>query len=124
MKTWDQTPDLTDRALELGRDVKDTAYMLPYGFYLRAMFYNKKMLCRSRRRWPAEDDGRLRCRGLKKIKKLPGKYALLHARRSGRSERLDDDRRATMAGDNTYFNADGTSKFSTSEGWVKGLHLA
>ncbi|TIX73899.1 MAG: extracellular solute-binding protein, partial [Mesorhizobium sp.] len=40
---WEHTSGLTDRALELGRDVNDTAYMLPYGFYLRAMFYNKKL---------------------------------------------------------------------------------
>ncbi|MEK1866299.1 MAG: extracellular solute-binding protein, partial [Ensifer adhaerens] len=36
---WEHTGGLTERALELGRDVNDTAYMLPYGFYLRAMFY-------------------------------------------------------------------------------------
>src|SRR6476620_11685383 len=40
---WEHTKELTPRALELGRDVKDTASMLPYGFYLRAMFYNKKL---------------------------------------------------------------------------------
>ncbi|TIL67237.1 MAG: extracellular solute-binding protein, partial [Mesorhizobium sp.] len=40
---WEHTSGLTDRALELGRDVNNTAYMLPYGFYLRAMFYNKKL---------------------------------------------------------------------------------
>ena len=40
---WEHTAGLTDRALELGRDVNKTAYMLPYGFYLRAMFYNKKL---------------------------------------------------------------------------------
>ena len=28
----------------MGRAVDKTAYMLPYGFYLRAMFYNKKLL--------------------------------------------------------------------------------
>ena len=41
---WEHTKELTPRALELGRYVKNTAYMLPYGFYLRAMFYNKKLL--------------------------------------------------------------------------------
>src|SRR5690606_978505 len=40
LETWEHTDGLTARALELGRDVDDTAYMLPYGFYLRAMFYN------------------------------------------------------------------------------------
>ncbi|MDB5553921.1 MAG: sugar transporter substrate-binding protein, partial [Rhizobium sp.] len=29
---WEHTKELTPRALELGRDVKNTAYMLPYGF--------------------------------------------------------------------------------------------
>ena len=40
---WDQTSGLNDRALELGRYVDKTAYMLPYGFYLRALFYNKTL---------------------------------------------------------------------------------
>lgn len=44
LEKWEHTKELTPRALELGRDVKNTAYMLPYGFYLRAMFYNKKLL--------------------------------------------------------------------------------
>ena len=29
--------------MEFGRVVKNTAYMIPYGFYIRAMFYNKKL---------------------------------------------------------------------------------
>ena len=33
-----QTEELTDRALEFGSVVDDTPYMIPYGFYLRAMF--------------------------------------------------------------------------------------
>ena len=40
---WEHTKDLNDRALEMGRYVKKTAYALPYGFYLRALFYNKKL---------------------------------------------------------------------------------
>jgi multiple sugar transport system substrate-binding protein len=40
---WDQTAGLNARALEFARFVDNTAYMLPYGFYLRAMFYNKKL---------------------------------------------------------------------------------
>src|SRR4051794_16211844 len=41
---WEHTKELNDRALQLGRYVKNTAYGLPYGFYLRALFYNKKLL--------------------------------------------------------------------------------
>src|SRR6516165_1565984 len=40
---WEHTKELNSRALEMGRYVKNTAYGLPYGFYLRALFYNKKL---------------------------------------------------------------------------------
>src|SRR6187551_173050 len=40
---WEHTADLNDGATELGK-VGDGTYMLPYGFYLRAMFYNKDLL--------------------------------------------------------------------------------
>src|SRR6476620_8241197 len=40
---WEHTKDLNERALQMGRYVKDTAYAIPYGFYLRALFYNKKL---------------------------------------------------------------------------------
>ncbi|HBU99041.1 extracellular solute-binding protein, partial [Thalassospira lucentensis] len=41
IKDWEGGKTLNDRALEFARSADDTAYMLPYGFYLRAMFYNK-----------------------------------------------------------------------------------
>lgn len=40
---WEHGDTLTDKTLAMGRQVGD-AYMIPYGFYLRAMFYNKKLL--------------------------------------------------------------------------------
>ena len=40
---WEHTKDLNARTLEMGRYVNKTAYALPYGFYLRALFYNKKL---------------------------------------------------------------------------------
>src|SRR3712207_1821536 len=43
LKAWPNTAGLNDRTLEVGRTVKNTAYTIPYGFYLRAMFYNKKL---------------------------------------------------------------------------------
>src|SRR5262245_66552024 len=43
LSKWEDTPQLTDRTLQFGRVVKNTAYMIPYGFYIRAMFYNKKL---------------------------------------------------------------------------------
>ena len=73
LKKWDQTSDLSDRALELGRDVKNTAYMLPYGFYLRAMFYNKKLLAEAGVSEPPKTMEDF-AEASKKVSALPGKY--------------------------------------------------
>ncbi len=118
LKTWDQTAGLTDRALELGRDVKDTAYMLPYGFYLRAMFYNKKIFAEAGVDGPPKTMDEF-VAASEKISKLPGKYG--YCMRGGPGG-LNGWMMfaANMAGDNNFFNADGTSKFSEPD-WVKGL---
>ncbi|MDQ0322538.1 multiple sugar transport system substrate-binding protein [Pararhizobium capsulatum DSM 1112] len=115
---WEHTSGLTDRALELGRDVKDTAYMLPYGFYLRAMFYNKKIFAEAGVDGPPKTMDEF-VAASEKISKLPGKYGYcMRGGPGGLNGWMMFG--ATMAGDNTYFNEDGTSKFS-EEGWVKGF---
>jgi multiple sugar transport system substrate-binding protein len=40
---WDETGQLTDRTLQFARSAGGKAYMLPYGFYIRALFYNKSL---------------------------------------------------------------------------------
>ncbi len=70
---WQYTAGLTPRALELGRDVKNTAYMLPYGFYLRAMFYNKKLLAEAGVTEPPKTLEAF-AEASKKVSALPGKY--------------------------------------------------
>lgn len=40
---WEHGDTLTDKTLAMGRQAGD-AYMIPYGFYLRAMFYNRRLL--------------------------------------------------------------------------------
>lgn len=118
LKDWDQTADLSDRALELGRDVKDTAYMLPYGFYLRAMFYNKKLLKEAGvTELPKTMDEF--AEASKKVSALPGKYGYcLRGGPGGLNGWVMFG--ASMAGSNEFFTEDGTSTFN-SEGWVKGL---
>lgn len=114
---WEVTPDLTDRALELGRDVNDTAYMLPYGFYLRAMFYNKILLDEAGVEAPTTlDEFRAASEA---VSALPGKYG--YCMRGGPGG-LNGwmMAAATMAGDNAYFTEDGTSTMD-SEGWAKGI---
>ncbi|MEQ8658269.1 MAG: sugar ABC transporter substrate-binding protein [Hyphomicrobiales bacterium] len=40
---WEHGGTLTDKTLAMGRQAGE-AYMIPYGFYLRAMFYNRNLL--------------------------------------------------------------------------------
>lgn len=118
LKEWDQTADLSDRALELGRDVKDTAYMLPYGFYLRAIFYNKKLLAEAGVSEPPKTMEEF-AQASKKVSALPGKYGYcLRGGPGGLNGWVMFG--ASMAGDNSFFKEDGTSTIK-SEGWVKGL---
>src|SRR3954453_20615866 len=43
MDKWDNTGKLTDRAIQFGSWYKNIPYEIPYGFYIRAMFWNKKL---------------------------------------------------------------------------------
>lgn len=43
---WDHGATLTDQAVEMG-SLSGDLYTIPYGFYLRAMFYNKKLLAQA-----------------------------------------------------------------------------
>eukprot|EP01037_Dinobryon_pediforme_P015533 gene15533-15680_t len=115
---WEYTSGLTGRALEFGRSVKNTAYMLPYGFYLRAMFYNKKLLEQAGVTEPPKtmDDF---TKAAEKVSKIPGKSGYcLRGGPGGLNGWMMFG--AAMAGSKDFFNADGTSKLS-EDGWQKGI---
>ncbi|MEW9525207.1 sugar ABC transporter substrate-binding protein [Agrobacterium radiobacter] len=115
---WEHTKGLSERTLELGRDVKNTAYMLPYGFYLRAMFYNKKLLEQAGVKEPPKTLEEF-ADASKKVAALPGKYGYcLRGGPGGLNGWVMFG--ASMAGSNEFFTKDGTSTFD-SPGWVKGL---
>ncbi|MGC4389203.1 ABC transporter substrate-binding protein [Agrobacterium sp. M50-1] len=115
---WEHTAGLSERTLELGRDVKETAYMLPYGFYLRAMFYNKKLLEQAGVKEPPKTLDEF-ADASKKVGALPGKYGYcLRGGPGGLNGWVMFG--ASMAGSNEFFTKDGTSTFD-SPGWVKGL---
>ncbi|OOO19536.1 ABC transporter substrate-binding protein [Agrobacterium salinitolerans] len=115
---WEHTAGLSERTLELGRDVKNTAYMLPYGFYLRAMFYNKKLLAEAGVKEPPKTLEEF-ADASKKVAALPGKYGYcLRGGPGGLNGWVMFG--ASMAGSNEFFTKDGTSTFD-SPGWVKGL---
>jgi multiple sugar transport system substrate-binding protein len=115
---WEHTKGLSERTLELGRDVKNTAYMLPYGFYLRAMFYNKKLLEQAGVKEPPKTLDEF-ADASKKVAALPGKYGYcLRGGPGGLNGWVMFG--ASMAGSNEFFTEDGASTFD-SPGWVKGL---
>ncbi|TCQ82175.1 carbohydrate ABC transporter substrate-binding protein (CUT1 family) [Ochrobactrum sp. BH3] len=118
LEKWETTPDLTERALELGRSVKNTAYTLPYGFYLNAMFYNKKLLSEAGVSEPPKTMDEF-VEASKKIAALPGKSGFCMRGGPGGLNGWVIFA-ASMAGDNKFFNEDGTSTMN-SEGWKKGI---
>ncbi|WP_337267860.1 ABC transporter substrate-binding protein [Oryzifoliimicrobium ureilyticus] len=118
LKNWESTADLSDRTLELGRSVKNTAYMLPYGFYLRAMFYNKKLLEQAGVSAPPKTMDEF-LDASKKVSAIPGKSGYcLRGGPGGLNGWVMFS--AAMAGSNEFFKQDGTSTFD-SEGWTKGI---
>ncbi|KAF1010113.1 MAG: hypothetical protein E5299_01760 [Burkholderia gladioli] len=118
LEKWETTPDLTERALELGRSVKNTAYTLPYGFYLNAMFYNKKLLSEAGVSEPPKTMDEF-VEASKKIAALPGKSGFCMRNGPGGLNGWVIFA-ASMAGDNKFFNEDRTSTMN-SEGWKKGI---
>lgn len=119
LKDWEHTADLSDRALEFGRQVDGkTTYMLPYGFYLRAMFYNKKLLAEAGVDTPPKTLDEF-MEDSKKVSALPGKSGYcLRGGPGGLNGWMMFG--ASMAGSGAFFHDDGTSAFS-DPGWVKGF---
>src|SRR4029077_6933381 len=70
---WEHAGGLNDKALTFARYVDNTAYLIPYGFYLRAMFYKKKLFEEAGTAEPPKTLADFRA-DAEKIAKLPGKY--------------------------------------------------
>jgi multiple sugar transport system substrate-binding protein len=115
---WEHTGELNDRALQMGRYVKNTAYGLPYGFYLRALFYNKKLFAQAGLSGPPKTLDEFAA-DAKKISALPGKSGYcLRGGPGGLNGWMMFG--TTMNGDPSFFKADGASTIA-DPGFVKGL---
>ena len=91
MDQWPETKELTDRTIEFGSVVKDTPYMIPYGFYIRAMFWNKKLFKQAGMDEPPETMADF-MEASKKIAALGGgKTGYCLRGGPGRYQRLHDD---------------------------------
>ena len=118
-----KTPDLamlSDRALQFGSAVRGTLYEIPYGFYVRGLFWNKKLFAAAGLTTPPAtlDDF---VADAKKISALPGKYGYCLRGGPGGFSGITIFMN-TMDGQPGYFHPDGTSTLS-DPGSIQGLAL-
>jgi len=118
LEKWEHTGELNDRTMQMARYVGNTAYVVPYGFYLRAMFINRAMFKAAGINDAPKTMDEF-AEAAKKISATPGKYG--YCLRGGPGGLNGWGMfGAGMNGDNTFFKEDGTSTFA-DPGWVKGV---
>ncbi len=115
---WNETAALNDRALQMARAVGRTAYLMPYGIYLRALIYNRKLFRQAGVEAPPKTlDEFLQVS--RKVSALAGRYGYcMRGGPGGLNGWMIFG--GTVAGSSAYFHADGTSTLADPE-WIKGL---
>lgn len=121
MKDWAEAATLGDRAKQLGSTVKDTQYMIPYGYYVNAMFWNKAIFKEAGLSGAPQTMDEFAAAAKTISEKLPGKYGYCLRGGAGAFGSIQQFMN-NMGGKPGYFNADGTSTFN-EEGSVKGLQM-
>jgi multiple sugar transport system substrate-binding protein len=120
LANWEDTAQLTDRTLQFSRIVDNKAYMIPYGFYIRALFYNKKLFQEAGLSGPPQTLDEFMT-AAQKISAMPGKSGYcLRGSKGGFSGWYMF--MATMNGKGDWFTEDGTSTFN-EPGAVKGFQF-
>jgi multiple sugar transport system substrate-binding protein len=117
---WNEAGTLGSRARQFGSVVNNKPYMVPYGYYIRAMFWNKKLFQQAGLTEPPKtmDDF---VAAAAKISSIPGKYGFCLRGGPGGFNTVQMVMNA-MNGKGGYFNEDGTSTFG-EPGSVKGLQM-
>ena len=117
---WDQGKTLTQKTLDMARYAGGKAYGLPYGFYLRAMFYNKKLLAEAGVDHPPATMDEF-MEASRKVSALPGKYGYcLRGGPGGLNGWIMFA--ATMNGTNEFFTEDGKSRLNEPDS-VAGIQF-
>jgi multiple sugar transport system substrate-binding protein len=117
---WEHGSTLTQKTLDMGRYAGGTAYTIPYGFYLRAMFYNKKLLEEAGVDGPPETMAEFMDASAK-VSELDGKYGYcLRGGPGGLNGWIM--MAATMNGTNEFFTEDGQSRLN-EPGSVEGFQF-
>ena len=120
MEGWPDASELNDRALQYGSYVADTMYMVPYGFYLRAMFWNKKLFAEAGLDGPPEtlDDFMAASEAISALDGKTG-YCLRGGPGGANGYVM---MMANMMGHDDYFDADGNSNLNSPEA-IQGLQF-
>jgi len=120
MEGWPDAGELNDRALQYGSYVADTMYMVPYGFYLRAMFWNKKLFAEAGLDGPPEtmDDFMAASEAISALDGKSG-YCLRGGPGGANGYVM---MMANMMGHDDYFDEEGNSNINTPEA-IAGLQF-
>lgn len=115
MQKWPEVGELTSRTVEMGSYVNNTPYMIPYGFYLRALFYNKKLFAEAGLDGPPET--------MNKFMEASAKISALGGGKTGYCLRGGAGgangwmmMSANMRGEAAFFDEEGNSTLNTPEG--------
>lgn len=115
---WENGATLTDKTVAMGSQAGDL-YMIPYGFYLRAMFYNKRLLEEAGVEPPATMEEFMAASAA--VSELEGKSGYcLRGGPGGTNGWIMFA--ATMNGTNEFFTEDGQSRIN-EPGSVEGIQF-
>lgn len=116
---WENGATLTQKTIDMGKLADGRMTMIPYGFYLRAMFYNKKLLAEAGVEPPKTMDEFMAASAA--VSQLDGKYGYcLRGGPGGTNGWIM--MAAVMNGTNEFFTADGKSRID-EPGSVAGLQF-
>ncbi len=116
---WEHGATLTDKTRDMGMLADGRMTMIPYGFYLRAMFYNKKLLAEAGVEPPKTMEEFMAAS--EAVSKLDGKYGYcLRGGPGGTNGWIM--MAAVMNGTNEFFTEDGKSRIN-EPGSVAGLQF-
>jgi multiple sugar transport system substrate-binding protein len=111
LKNSQELASLQKSVLEVARFGTDKTYTIPYGFYMKALFYNKKLLARAGVAPPRTQEEFERAVAAVSTK-VPGKYGYcLRGGKGGAFEWLGHP--STYGGTGTWFDKDGNSLYAT-----------
>lgn len=117
---WEHGATLTDKTVDMGKVINGKINMIPYGFYLRAMFYNKKLLAEAGVAAPPKTMEEFMA-AAEAVSKLDGKYGYcLRGSVGGANGWVM--MAAVMNGTNEFFTEDGKARIN-EPGSVAGIQF-